>query len=213
MLHILTSDAIVARPDFLTVAESLLHTLGPAGAFHLRTRTLTGHHYTSIARYLTTVSRDTGTLLVINGRIDIAIAAGVSAVQLGRGALSIADVRRIAPPLRIGVSVHSLAEAQSAVAFHPDWLIAGHIYPTATHPGAGGLGLAVLTSIVSTTPIPVVAVGGVTPDHVSEIRSAGAGGIATISGIWGDSDPNAAVIRYLWEYGDGGSRGEHDPQH
>ncbi|HXC26256.1 MAG TPA: thiamine phosphate synthase, partial [Gemmatimonadaceae bacterium] len=182
---------------FLTVAESLLQTLGPAGALHLRSRTLTGQHYSTIAQRLTTVSRDTGTRLVINGRADIALAIGAPAIQLGRGALAIADVRRIAPLLQIGMSVHSLAEAKSATASHPDWLIAGHIYPTDTHPGVPGLGLAVLTSIVVASPTPVIAVGGITPEHIPEIRRTGAAGVAVISGIWGDSDPKTAMIRYL----------------
>ncbi len=209
MLHILTSDEILARSDFVPVAESLLHTLGPQGALHLRSRALGGRSYVALARRLGAASRASGAWLVVNGRVDVAITAEAYGVQLGRGALLATDVRRIAPGLRVGVSVHS-AEEVGELGGLPDWLLIGQLYVSKSHSGVPGRGLPFLSHVVRTARVPVVAVGGITPEHVAPILRSGAAGIAVISGVWQSSDPRRAAIRYLWEYGDRSGRGSDD---
>ena len=212
MLHILTSDAIMARPDFAQVAEKLLQIVGPRGALHLRSRALNGQRYMAIAERLAAASRASGALLVINSRVDIALASGAPAIQLGRGALSVGDVRRIAPMARIGVSIHTVSEAEETVADRPNWLIAGPIYPTTTHPGDSGLGTPFLERVVVVANSPVIAIGGIKVEHISAVNRAEAAGVAVISGIWDENDPKGAVIRYLLEYDDRGHSREHHPQ-
>lgn len=198
VLHVLTSDDIIARPNFLTVAESLLETLGSRGALHLRSRALSGHTYVEIAERLVRVGRNAGAAVIVNERLDIAMAAGADGVQLGHGAVQATDVRRIASGMQVGVSVHSAAEAQQ-IGTDADWLIAGAIYPTRSHPREAGRGLDFVREVVTAAAVTVIAVGGVKPEYVASILRAGAAGVAVISGIWDEKDPNDALTHYLLE--------------
>jgi thiazole tautomerase (transcriptional regulator TenI) len=135
----------------------------------------------------------------VNDRVDVALAAGAFGVQLpGRG-IPTADVRGMVPPgFRIGASVRAV----EATPPDADWLIAGNVYETASHPGMPASGPNLITGLAGRG-VPVIAVGGITPERVAEMKSAGAAGVAVIRGVWDDPDPAAAVLRYLnaWEQG------------
>jgi thiamine-phosphate diphosphorylase len=207
-LHILTSDDIVARPDFVSVAESLLDAAGPRGLLHLRTRQLSDARYVALTTRLARVAESTGSRLIVNARIDIALAGGAHGVHLGRGALSVADARSVytaalpadGAALACGASVHEVAEAGAADS--ADWLMAGHVFETRSHEGEPARGLAWLRQVIAVARQPVIAVGGVTLDTVASVRETGAAGVAVLSGIWSASEPKAMVTRYLIEYGD-----------
>lgn len=212
-LHILTSDEIVARPDFVSVAESLLDAMGPRGLLHLRTRQLPGARYVALTQRLARVARDAGSAVIVNARADVALAGEADGVQLGRGALSVADVRRLHSRsarhhthFRVGVSIHT--EGEAATCSDADWLIAGHVFETRSHPGERARGLAFVQQVSSAARCPVIAVGGVTPDTIRSLRDAGADGVAVLSGIWDADEPEKRVTHYLIQYGDwtGGGR-------
>ncbi|HEX5416436.1 MAG TPA: thiamine phosphate synthase [Chloroflexota bacterium] len=139
------------------------------------------------------VCRPRGARVVVNDRIDVALAVGAVGVQLGRRSLPVEAVRRIAPGLRVGVSVHSLDEARAAQAAGADWLTFGHVFSTASHPGEKPRGLAALAEICGATRIPVIAIGGIDADRVGEVLAAGAAGIAVISAILDANDPGKAA--------------------
>jgi thiazole tautomerase (transcriptional regulator TenI) len=206
-LHVLTDDRVVAHPDFLGRATVLCELAGPTAALHLRTRQLTGGAYLQLARTLMAVSRVTGTLIVINDRLDVALAASVPAIQLGRGSLTPEQVQkltyrwapqRLASPLRTGASVHDVAAARAAEA-EADWLIAGHVFTTKSHPGQAARGTEFLRDVIGVSSVPVIAVGGITPDRIGEVASAGAYGVALLSGVWNEWTPKHMAIRYLSE--------------
>jgi thiamine-phosphate pyrophosphorylase len=98
--------------------------------------------------------------------------------------------------MRIGASVHALADAKDAFAAGADWLLAGATYPTPSHPGEAPAGIRLVEEL-ATVGLPVVAIGGVTAERVAEARRAGAAGVAAIRGIWDDPSPAAAVRRYV----------------
>lgn len=208
-LHVITSDDVVSQPDFEERAFGVIAALGSRGAFHLRTRRLTGRAHVALAQRLLEASSRSGTLLVVNERVDVALAAGVPAVQLGRGAIPAACVRRIAPKLGIGVSVHFAAgtgekpgEAEAQLAGNPtgavpDWLLLGNVFPTNSHPERSGSGLAELGRAASRTRLPIIALGGITPLLLPRVLATGAAGVAVLSGIWGESDPEGAAFSYL----------------
>lgn len=203
-LHVLTDDSVVQRPDFLERAIEILHALGPHGAFHLRTRLFTGGTLLTLAERLREVAAESGTLMVMNDRVDVAVAAGISAVQLGSASLRPADVVRIAPSLRIGVSIHDAATVRTLIAEAPEqvvrqmaWIMAGHIYDTPSHPDAPASGLGMLSAVRECVKTPVIAVGGIRPAHIASVLHAGAAGVAVISGIWSERTPKDAVMRYL----------------
>lgn len=200
VIHAVTSDAVLARGDFIERARSVMRALGPRGAVHLRARTLTAARLYELAVALGPLQERHGCWVVVNDRVDVALAAGARGAQLTSRSLPVADARRLAPALPLGASVHSAAEAARAAADGASWVVAGNVYPTPTHAGAPGRGAALVRTIVAAAPVPCIAIGGVKPAHVAALRAAGAHGVAAISGIWGGDDAERAAIDYLSAY-------------
>jgi thiamine-phosphate diphosphorylase len=145
------------------------------------------------------MARDSGTWLVVNDRVDVAMAVGTDLVHLGARSLSIADSRALlGPSARVGASTHSPVEADTAAHMGADWIFAGTVYETPTHPqtpGAGRRGLAEIVTVAQG--LPVFAIGGVTPGRIPEILDAGATGAAVIRGVWSATRPVGALCEYL----------------
>lgn len=140
------------------------------------------------------VCRPLGARVAVNDRVDVALAAGADGVQLGERSLPVAVVRRIAPGLRIGASIHDLDGARRADAAGADWLTFGHVYATASHPGEPPRGLDALQAVARSTRRPVVAIGGIGPEQVPAVLAAGAAGVAVISAILAAPGPAAATL-------------------
>jgi thiamine-phosphate pyrophosphorylase len=168
----------------------------------VRDPTASGRALYDLAREVVSVCRPRGGRVAVNARIDVALAADADGVQLGRRSLPVEAVRRIAPGMRVGVSVHSLDEARVAEVAGADWLIFGHVFPTASHPEEPPRGLAALAEVCRTTRIPVIAIGGIDADRVPEVLTAGAAGVAVISAVLGAEDPGKATreltSRLVW---------------
>ena len=131
--------------------------------------------------------------LAVNDRVDVALAAGADGVQLGARGLDPAMVRRIAPRLAIGVSIHSVEEARIADLVTVDWLTFGHVFATGSHPGEPPRGIVALEDVVGAVDRPVIAIGGVTEANVDQVVAAGAAGVTVISAILDAADPGAAT--------------------
>lgn len=228
MLHVITTDAVLERPGFVDAARSVLDALAPLGSrgvLHLRSRQLHGRRYVALVRRVlearssgtatpaagsTSGSTGSGALVAVNARVDVALAAGADAVQLGRGALQPADVRLLerrarcgGAALRVGVSVHAgdpIPDAGVA-----DWLLFGHVFASASHPDSPAAGLGALSGVVARAgTTPVVAIGGIGPGRVAAVLGAGAAGVAVVSGIWSEGDPKCNVLSYLSVYAERG---------
>lgn len=198
-LHAVTDARILALPDLAARATRLAAGAGPALAFHVRDRALPGRELLQRAHLLGSVARAAGASLILNARADIARAAGATGLQLGQLDLTPGEARAVLGAGwggRIGVSVHGTAEAAAATAAGADWLLLGNIFPTASHPGRPGLGLAAL-ELIAAGPCPVIAIGGITPDAVVDVHRAGAFGVAAISALWDAADPAAAATAML----------------
>lgn len=126
------------------------------------------------------LARGTAVRIVVNDRIDIALAAGAAGAHLREDGVPLDRARAVAPgSLILGRSVHGPAAAQQS--HGADYLIAGHVFATPSKPGAGqGIGISGLEAIVRATTIPVWAIGGITASHVAALISAGAQGVAAI---------------------------------
>lgn len=186
VLHAITDDDILRSPDFVSRAVDVLSAMGPNGALHLR-----GHHTPARTLYERAIElAPHASFLVINDRVDVALAVGVRAVQVGERSLRVDDVRRIAPGMSVGESVHSVAPSSA------DWVMAGHIFDTPSHAGEPSRGLAFLEQVCRVSSVPVIAVGGIMPRDVRAVRAAGAFGVAVIRGIW----EMGAVHDYLGEF-------------
>jgi len=180
-LHAITDERIARSADLDGLAQQLAAGAGAELAFHARGRALTGlEHY------------DLAVRLSVYARLDVALAASASGVQLGAGSLDPAHARHLDSGWWIGKSVHDLREALAAQAAGADYLLVGPVYRTATHPGREPLGSGPLAEI-SALGLPVLAIGGVTPERIRELRAAGAYGVAAIRALWDAPDPEAAA--------------------
>lgn len=206
VVHAVTTDAIVALPDFLDRAHEVMHALGPRGAVQLRAHHTPAHRLYEVARRLAAIQELTGAWLVLNDRVDVALAVGARGAQLTSRSMTVADARRIAPALAVGASVHDVPTAEEAARAGAAWVVAGHVFATASHPGEAGRGPSFVRELVARLGRPaaggvaVVAIGGVLPEHVPELRALGAHGVAAIRGIWEASDAARAATDYLSGY-------------
>jgi thiazole tautomerase (transcriptional regulator TenI) len=202
VVHAVTSDEIVTRADFLDVACAVMSALGPRGALHLRAGRATAARLQALAAGLEAAQAVTGAWLIVNDRVDLAIGSRARGAQLTSRSLRVADARLAAPALAVGASVHSLDEARIAAAEGASWLVAGHVFATATHPGEEGRGLPFLRAVAAAVDVPIVAIGGVRPEHCAVLREAGAYGLAVIRGIWDAANAERAASDYLSAYDD-----------
>ena len=197
-LHAITDERIARRPDLGDIARELATGGGADLALHARGHTLTGlEHYELAVR----LSDSPSVRLFINDRLDIALAVDAEGVQLTPESLSPEEARRLSARWWIGRSVHNLAEAEAAQAGGADYLLAGPVFPTATHPDRAPLGLGALREIVGLG-LPVIAIGGVTARNAREVREAGAHGVAAIRALWDATEPAAAarqMLEALWK--------------
>lgn len=132
--------------------------------------------------------------LIINDRLDIAMAVGAAGVHLGQYDLPCAAARRIlGEDYIIGVSAHNPAEAKAALQSGADYLGCGAVFGTATKADVKKLGTEGLTAICREKGLPVVGIGGVTADNYREVRVAGADGAAIVSGILAQPDIRTTV--------------------
>lgn len=132
--------------------------------------------------------------LIINDRLDIAMAAGAAGVHLGQDDLPCAAARKIlGEDYLIGVSAHNPAEAKAALQSGADYLGCGAVFGTATKADVKKLGTDGLAAICKAKGLPVVGIGGVTADNYREVRAAGADGAAIVSGILAQPDIRATV--------------------
>ena len=195
VVHVITDDAVLASPDFLARAASVLTALGPRGALHLRGHSTPGHRLYDIAVILAPLAARDGALLVVNDRVDIALAVGAGGVQVGERSFSVDDARRLAPALRVGESVHGVVITRA------DWVLAGHVFDTPSHAREAPRGLAFVREVTRHAQVPVIAVGGVKVSDVAALRAAGAYGVAVIRGVWHTVDNTRAARDYLLGFG------------
>lgn len=132
--------------------------------------------------------------LIINDRLDIAMAVGAAGVHLGQDDLPCAAARKIlGEDYIIGVSAHNPAEAKAALQSGADYLGCGAVFGTATKADVQKLGTEGLAAICKAKGLPVVGIGGVTADNYREVRAAGADGAAIVSGILAQPDIRTTV--------------------
>ena len=204
-IHAVTDDLILAHPEFTSRARGVMRALGPRGAVHLRARYLTAAQIYAIALALGDAQESTLCWLVVNERLDIALAAKTRAAQLTSRSLEIADARLVAGEMPLGASIHSASEAEAAERDGADWVVAGHVFSTGSHEGMPGRGVSLVSDVVRHTTLPCIAIGGVRPEFVGTLRAAGAYGVAAISGIWGAPSAEAAATDYLSHYDGSGA--------
>jgi thiamine-phosphate diphosphorylase len=189
-LHLVTDDVVLQSADFIRTATELLRTIERNVALHVRARTLSAAQLFELVSALLPAAQRARACLIVNDRVDIARTARAHGVQLGARTLPIRVVRELLEPKSlIGYSAHAADQAAQAAADGADFIFAGSIYQTASHPDTQPGGTELLKACVARVQLPVLAIGGVTPERVPEILQAGAHGVAVIRAVWQAADP------------------------
>jgi thiamine-phosphate pyrophosphorylase len=182
-------------PDLARAVERATRDL-PRGAatVHLREKDLGGRALLDLARALRAATRAGGHALIVNDRLDVALAAGADGVHLPSAGVPPAEARRLlGPGALVGVSCHSADDVRRARDAGADWATFGPVFDTPSKRRYGApLGLAALGD-AARLGLPVVALGGVEPGNVAAVRAAGARGVAAIRAWLAAADPAAAV--------------------
>jgi thiamine-phosphate pyrophosphorylase len=205
-LYLITDrHATRGRPLTEVVRAALrgIRGLAPAEvAVQLREKDLSGRELAELARALRAITADAGVALYVNDRLDVARAVGADGVHLGGASLDPVSAAAVAGDLAIAASVHASADVaalRAAVGARLAFALLGPIYDT---PSKRAYGAPVGTTVINEaarTGIPIVAVGGIAPEHVRALRAAGAHGVACIRAVMAAPDPAVPVGTFCQE--------------
>lgn len=166
-----------------------------AGAIQLRDKEAPPREVVALARRLRAVTARRGALLIVNDRLDIALAAGADGVHLGPDDVPVAAARRVVPDgFLLGHSTDDPGVARRAEADGADYLGCGTVFPTTSKADAGAvIRIGGLAAVARAVRIPVLAIGGVTAARVPLLGGSGAGGVAVISAVMAARRPANAT--------------------
>lgn len=189
------ADADAARAaghDLVDLVARLLAAGVPT--IQLRVKAPEAGPFFAAARRAAALCREAGALFVVNDRVDVAALVGAGGVHLGQDDLPVEAARRLLPRgVLVGVSTHTPAEVEAALAAGADYLGFGPIFPTGSKarpdPVVGLEGLR--AAVARAGRVPVVAIGGLGPDTLGEVARTGARAAAVIAGLLEGGDPEA----------------------
>lgn len=194
--YLVTQQTLSANRSTVEIVENAID--GGVDVIQLREKEMSARDRYEVGQQLRELTTEAGVELIVNDRIDLARAIDADGVHLGQSDLPISVAReQLGDDAIIGASVSTVSEARLAAITGADYVGVGAIYGTTSKPEAPtadeGLGLDALADIVQTVKIPVVAIGGITPENAAEPIAAGASSVAAISAITAAEDPAAAV--------------------
>ena len=167
---------------------------GGATFIQLREKELGSEAFLEEAKVIQQLCRKYEVPFVINDNVDIAEAIGADGVHVGQRDMEAGDVRRrLGPDKIIGVSARTVEQALLAQAHGADYLGVGAVFPTGSKADAKELEHSTLKEICDAVNIPVIAIGGISRDNVTELKGTGICGVAVISAIFAQKDVEAAA--------------------
>ena len=167
---------------------------GGADVIQLRQKDVPDDELLAMAAELRELTDETGRIFIVNDRADIASLVGADGVHLGQHDLPVSEARKLLRPGAIvGRSTHSLEQARSAANEGADYISVGPIFPTETKDAGSPVGPGLIKQVAEAVSLPIVAIGGITPDNAGEVRQAGAAIAAVCSAICDADDPAAAA--------------------
>lgn len=193
-LYAVTARIRAGEDDEILLEQVARAIDGGARIVQLREKGLREEHLLALARRFAQLCREKGAISIINDRADIAVAAGADGVHVGQDDLAAENARAILGPERIlGVSAHSVEEAQRAQAAGADYLGVGAAFVTGTKADAKPIDHALYRRITRAVEIPVVAIGGINGQNMRELSGSGLAGVAVVSAIFGAQDAREAA--------------------
>ncbi|MBH16096.1 MAG: thiamine phosphate synthase [Gemmatimonadetes bacterium] len=169
------------------------------GMIQLRDKTAGAKKLLGLAESILPLTRSASALLIVNDRLDVALAAHADGVHLGPDDLNIAPVRNIVPEnFIIGYSTDDPLQGKMAESQGANYIGCGTVYQTSSKSDAGNpIGTHGVKKMVDAVNIPVIGIGGIIPGNATGILEAGASGVATIGAIMGSSDPRSTTKEFL----------------
>lgn len=198
-LYLVTDRQILAGRELCACVEQAIR--GGVTLVQLREKTVSSLEFYQVACKLRQLTDDYKVPLIINDRLDIALAVEAAGLHIGQDDMPAEIARRLLGPGKIlGVSVSSVEEARAAVQAGADYLGVGAVFPTASKADANAVSFGELARIKRAVDVPVVAIGGIAADNLAKVRAVGVDGAAVISAILGRQDCHDAAqgLARIW---------------
>lgn len=200
-LYLVTDRGILKGRDLVKSVEQAIR--GGVSLVQLREKTISSLDFYNLAMKLKEITHYYQVPLIINDRLDIALATDADGLHIGQDDLPLEVARNLLGKNKLlGYSVANLEEAQRGVRGGADYLGAGPVFPTGSKADAvSPIGLNNLREIRESVSLPVVAIGGIGLSNLRDIKDTGIKGASLISGILGceDIEARARALRRLWE--------------
>ena len=192
-LHILTDTVLQSRFSHMEI--TLLAIAGGADTIQYRQKSGSTREMIEIARNMKRLCSEAGVTFIVNDRLDVAIASEADGVHLGQDDFPIPKARELLGEGRIiGGSAATLDDAQKCLSEGVDYVGFGPVYPTSSKDDAGPVsGIDILKQVVEIIPLPIIAIGGVGAENIPDVMRAGSHGIAVISAVCCQDDPEEAT--------------------
>ena len=191
-VYFITDSTPYTEEEFLARVRSALR--GGVSLIQLREKQRTTREYIRLAEKVNEIVKEFGVPLIIDDRIDVAMAAGVKGVHLGQSDMPIKTARKIlGEDFIIGATAKTVEQALEAFEQGADYLGVGAIYPTTTKVKTVLTSTQMLDKICKAVPIPVNAIGGLNKDNIDVLKGIGISGICAVSAIMKADDPENAV--------------------
>jgi thiamine-phosphate pyrophosphorylase len=192
-LHILTDTVLQSRFSHMEITR--LAIAGGADTIQYRQKSGSTRQMIEIARNMKRLCSEAGVMFIVNDRLDVAIAAEADGVHLGQDDFPIPMARELLGEGRIiGGSAATLDEARKCLSEGADYVGFGPVYPTSSKDDAGPVsGIDILKQVVEIVPLPIIAIGGVGAENTAIVIRAGAHGIAVISAVCCQDDPEEST--------------------
>jgi thiamine-phosphate pyrophosphorylase len=196
-LYLVTDRAIIGDRALTDVVLAAVE--GGAQTVQLREKNASTRVFVELAGVLRELLAPRGVPLIINDRVDVAMASGAGGVHLGRDDMAYPDARRLlGPDAVIGLSVETMDDVMHAEQFNVDYLGVSPIFATPTKTDTRGVwGIDGLAAVRRRSRHRLVAIGGLHAGNVSDVVAAGAGAVAVVSAVCGAPDPRAAAAELV----------------
>ena len=193
-LYVIIDVSCAGARDLSRLTEEAIR--GGADAIQLRDKRSPTRAVLQRARDLHRITQPAGVPLIINDRLDIALAVGAEGVHVGQDDLPVAAAKALLGRGRIvGQSTHSLEQALQAQQEGADYIAVGPVYPTPTKPDASHVGLPLITTVKARVKAPMVCIGGIDHGTLPAVLAAGAPCVAVVRAVCGADHPEAAARR------------------
>ncbi|MBD8134312.1 thiamine phosphate synthase [Peribacillus frigoritolerans] len=189
-LYLVTEESIAIEELTKIIAQSVS---GGVSIVQLREKNNSSLSFYKKASALKQLLNELSIPLIINDRVDIALAVGAEGIHIGQDDLPLPVVKKMVPEdMIVGVSVSTLEEALEAERNGADYIGVGSVFPTKTKQDATLMALEDLGEICRGVSIPAVAIGGITADNISALSDSGLSGTAVVSAIMNADNPKTA---------------------